>query len=231
MYAPFFYDSGIGNKFTCISLALHTDQSLCNMMSTRYILFLKNFFPVVVMLLLLSCGQQEQHYAPKPKGYNRIDLPAHSYQSLTEKHPYTFAYSKWAQILPDTFATAQKDWIFIHYPKLEANIQLTYKPLANDQGKLREYINDAYKLAGKHQIRASSIQEQRVVTRTGRTVMIFKIEGDVPSPYQFFTTDSSRHFLRGAIYFPVATKNDSLAPVIDYLQKDMVQLVNTLEWK
>lgn len=200
-------------------------------MSARSILLQNKFIYVVLFLTMLSCGKQEQNYAPKPKGYNRIDLPAHSYQPLVEKHPYTFAYSKWAKVLPDTFATAQKDWIFIQYPQLSANIQLTYKPLLNDQTKLRSYINDAYKLAGKHQIRASSIQEQRVVTRNGRTVMIFKIEGDVPSPYQFFTTDSTKHFLRGAIYFPVATKNDSLAPVIDYLQKDMIQLVNTLEWK
>lgn len=186
---------------------------------------------LVLFIILESCGKQDQNYAPKPKGYNRLDLPEHAYTQLVEKHPYTFEYSRWAKTLPDTFATAQKDWIFIQYPQFSANIQLTYKPLLKDQNRLKDYINDAYKLAGKHQIRASSIQEQRVVTRNGRTVMIFKIEGDVPSPYQFFTTDSVHHFLRGAIYFPVATKNDSLAPVIDYLQKDMIQLVNTLEWR
>lgn len=186
---------------------------------------------VVLFVTIFSCGKQEQHYVPKPKGYNRIALPAHVYRPLVEKHPYTFEYSKWAKILPDTFATAQKDWIFIQYPQFSANIQLTYKPLFKDQTRLKDYINDAYKLAGKHQIRASSIQEQRVLTQNGHTVMIFKIEGDVPSPYQFYTTDSTDHFLRGAIYFPVATKNDSLAPVIDYLQKDMIRLVNTLEWR
>lgn len=189
------------------------------------------FLYVVLLLTFLSCGKQDQNYVPKPKGYNRIELPAHAYQPLTEKHPYIFDYSKSAKILPDTFATAQKDWIFIQYPQFSANIQLTYKPILNDQKRLKDYINDAYKLAGKHQIRASSIQEQKVLTRNGRTVMIFKIEGDVPSPYQFYTTDSTNHFLRGAIYFPVATKNDSLAPVIDYLQKDMIQLINTLEWR
>ena len=192
------------------------------------------FYVLGVMFLasLASCGAKEEGaYVPKPKGYNRIDLPAHAYNQLEEKHPYSFAYSKLAKVLPDTFAHAQKDWLFIHYPRFAANIQLTYKPLNGDQKKLGEYINDAYKLAGKHQIRASSIQEQRVLTKNGHTVILFKLEGDVPSPYQFYTTDSSRHFLRGAIYFPVATKNDSLAPVIDYLQKDMIYLINTLVWR
>jgi gliding motility-associated lipoprotein GldD len=192
--------------------------------------------PPVLMLIfssfLWSCGGDEkQAYIPKPKGFNRIDLPAHVYQTLIEPHPYQFDFSKSAKVLPDTFATAGKDWLFIHYPQFKANIQLTYKPLNNSQQILQEYINDSYKLSGKHQIRANSIQEQRYLSKTGRTVTIFKLEGDVPSPYQFYTTDSTNHFLRGAIYLSTASKNDSLAPVIDFIQKDMMRLLNTLQWR
>ena len=186
------------------------------------------------VLLLLSCGDKEEGekaYAPRPKGFNRIDLPVHSYQRLTEEHPYTFEVSKFARVEPDTFSMAEKHWIFINYPALKANIQLTYKAINSDPSRLKSFIDDSYKLAGKHQIRASSIQEQRVLSKSGRTAIMFKIEGDVPSPYQFYTTDSTRHFLRGAIYFPSASKNDSLAPVIDYLQKDMIHLLNTLRWR
>ena len=184
-----------------------------------------------LILVLNSCRNEPSSYVPKPKGFNRIELPPHGYQGLIEKHPYQFEYSKWAKVLPDTFATAGKDWLFVHYPKYQANIQLTYKPLSKNPKLLQEYINDSYKLAGKHQVRASSIQEQRLLTRSGRTAVIFKIEGDVPSPYQFYTTDSTDHFLRGAIYLSTASKNDSLAPVIDYIQKDMIQLLNTLKWR
>lgn len=133
--------------------------------------------------------------------------------------------------MADTFATAGKDWLFIYYPRFKANIQLTYKSINKNPKLLQEYINDTYKLAGKHQVRASSIQEQRLLTQSGRTAVIFKIEGDVPSPYQFYTTDSTNNFLRGAIYLSTASKNDSLAPVIDYIQKDMIQLLNTLKWR
>jgi gliding motility-associated lipoprotein GldD len=181
--------------------------------------------------ILFSCGQKDESYVPKPKGYNRIDLPAHQYQSLTEQHPYTFEYSKYAVVEPDTFSMAEKDWIFVRYPQLKADIQITYKPLRGDVQKLKSFIDDSYKLAGKHQIRASGIQEQRILTNSGRTVTLFKIEGDVPSPYQFYTTDSTTHFMRGAIYFPTAVKNDSLAPVIAYIQKDMIRLLNTLRWR
>jgi gliding motility-associated lipoprotein GldD len=186
---------------------------------------------IIGLLFLSGCNKEEQNYVPKPKGYNRIELPEHSYRHLTENHPYTFQYSKHAIVEPDTFPMAGKDWIFINYPRFKANIQLTYKSLGNDPVRLKAFIDDSYKLAAKHQIRASSIQEQRVLGKTGKTAILFKIEGDVPSPYQFYTTDSTEHFMRGAIYFPTAVKNDSLAPVIEYLQRDMVQLLNTLEWR
>lgn len=187
---------------------------------------------IFIFVALLSCSDKsEQSYAPKPKGYNRIALPPHSYQRLTEAHPYYFEYSNSAVILPDTFAEAEPHWIFIYYPKLKANIQLTYKDVAHKEDRLKDFIEDAYKLAGKHQIRASSIKEKITPYKSGHTVTLFKLEGDVPSPYQFFTTDSTSHFLRGAIYFPTATRNDSLAPVIEYLHQDMEHLINTLKWQ
>ncbi|MBE9465061.1 gliding motility lipoprotein GldD [Dyadobacter subterraneus] len=197
---------------------------------------MQNRFPLIILFVLFSsflfsCGNEQQAYVPRPKGFNRIDLPAQTYQKLTEKHPYTFEYSKSARVVPDTFATAQKDWIFIYYPQFKANIQLTYKDINNDPKRLQDYINDSFKLTGKHQVRASSIQAQKLVTTNDLTAMIFKIEGDVPSPYQFYTTDSTKHFLRGAIYFSTATKNDSLAPVVNFIQKDMVHLLNTLQWR
>jgi gliding motility-associated lipoprotein GldD len=186
---------------------------------------------LIISAVTFSCTKKEARYVPKPKGFNRVDLPQHEYQKLTQNHPYTFEVSKYAQVVPDTFRTAGKDWIFINYPLFNANIQITYKEIGNNPAQLKDFIDDSYKLASKHQIRASSIQEQRVLSQSGKTAIIFKIDGDVPSPYQFYTTDSTKHFMRGAIYFPTATKNDSLAPVIDYLQKDMVQLLNTLNWR
>ena len=220
------------NIIKLFSLALQAkflSEEITKSMRNRFPSFfiLLSFFSV----LLFSCGKEEQNYVPRPKGFNRIDLPPQRYQKLAEDRPYSFEYSKSATILPDTFALAGKDWIFIYYPQFKANIQLTYKQVNNNQNLLRNYINDSFKLTGKHQVRASSIQEQRLVTAHNLTAMIFKIEGDVPSPYQFYTTDSTKNFLRGAIYFSTAAKNDSLAPVINFIQKDMIHLLNTLQWR
>jgi gliding motility-associated lipoprotein GldD len=181
--------------------------------------------------LLSACSSSAPDYAPKPKGYPRMDLPLQEYQVMTDIHPYQFEYSKSAVLLPDTFVKAEPHWIFVAYPSLKASIQLTYKPVQNNPQRLAGFIDDAYKLAGKHQVRATGIREQVIKSKSGRTVVVLELSGDVPSYLQFFTTDTTTHYLRGALYFNVADKQDSLQPAIDYLRKDMMHMLNTLRWR
>lgn len=181
-----------------------------------------------ISILSFSCTGD---YIPKPKGYNRIDLPDHNYQHLKEVHPYTFEYSKYAKILKDTSSFAQPHWIEIHYTDLKAVIHLTYMSLNNDMKMLAELINDTYKLTAKHQIKAYSIEETLIKTPAGLNAIIFELSGEVPSPIQFYVTDTTTHFFRGALYFRIATKNDSLAPVIDYIKIEVMHLINTLRWR
>lgn len=196
---------------------------------------MKNLNQVLLFILLIfSCKSkttQNQDFTPKPKGYNRIDLPKHTYQNLAENHPYTFEFSKEAIIKPDTFANAEPHWIYIDYPNFNANVQLTYKPILNDKKRLQNLINDARKLSYKHNVKAYSIQEKIFTSPSGNKANIIDLEGEVPSQVQFYMTDSSKHFLRGALYFKTATQNDSLAPVIQYIRQDILHLVNSLKWR
>jgi gliding motility-associated lipoprotein GldD len=184
-------------------------------------------FVLFFSLFIYSCSQV---YSPKPKGYNRIDLPEHAYQNLPDSLPYAFEYSKYAEIEADHSATAEPYWITLHYPKFMADIQLTYKPIKNQEALLKEYLNDAYKLTSSHQIKAYSIEESNVRTPSGKIATVAELSGEVPSQFQFHITDSTQHFLRGALYFRTATKNDSLAPVIEYMKVDIIHLLNTLTW-
>ena len=92
-------------------------------------------------------------------------------------------------------------------------------------------IDDAHKLTAKHQVKAYSIEETLIKTPAGMNVIIFELSGEVPSQFQFYATDTTTHFLRGALYFHTAVKNDSLAPVIDYMKVDVMHLINTLKWR
>ncbi len=182
------------------------------------------------VFLLAACGDS-QEYVPKPKGYNRIDLPAHAYRELDGRYPYGFQYSKHAIIRPDTFATAEPYWIYVSYPALKASLQITYKSVNENPKMFQELLNDAYKLTGKHNVKAEAIEEFVMKTKQGKTANLFTLEGEVPSQFQFYVTDTTAHFLRGALYFRTATKNDSLAPVINYIREDAIHLLNTLQWK
>ncbi|ADR21978.1 gliding motility lipoprotein GldD [Marivirga tractuosa] len=190
-------------------------------------LFKSIILSIVVSILFLAC---EADYYPKPNGFNRIDLPDHEYKALPDSFPYSFEYSTHAKILPDSSYIRERYWFALFYPKFVAEVHITYKSLNNNRDSLRANIDDAYKLTTKHQIKASSIQETILMTPTGKKVSIAELKGDVPSQFQFYTTDSTEHFLRGALYFRTATENDSLAPVIEYVKKDIIHSLNTLEW-
>jgi gliding motility-associated lipoprotein GldD len=182
----------------------------------------------LAIFFLWSCDRE---YLPKPLGYNRLVLPEPSYQLLPDSLPFSFEYSNHAQLLDDTTSISERHWIEIYYPELKSNIHITFKPLNNSEKRLQEYIKDAFTLTAKHQIKASGINE--IITRTpsGKTAVIAEIEGDVPSQFQFTITDSTKNFLRGALYFNTQVNNDSLAPAIEYMKKDIMHLINTLEWK
>lgn len=189
-------------------------------------------FFVLATLAFAACTSSEQtNYVPKPKGYPRIDLPVVSYVPIPAGHPYQFEVNSAARVLPDTFKNAEPHWIYIYYPTLKATVQITYKPVLNDIDRLRGLLADAYKLTAKHNVKASMIEQQQVRLKNGLAASLITLEGEVPSQFQFVTTDSTRNFLRGALYFNTATANDSLAPVIQYVRADMMQLLNTLKWK
>ena len=184
------------------------------------------------LFLAGSSGCQDKRFIPRPKGYPHFVLPDHCYQALPDSFPYHFEYSVHARLLNDSSYLAERYWIEIDYPMFGASIQLTYKPLKKEQPELlREYLSDSYRLTAKHQIKAYSIEERILLLKKGGAASLSYLKGEVPSPIQFHTSDSSRHYLRGALYLNTATKNDSLQPAIQYLEKDILHLLATLRWK
>ena len=196
---------------------------------SRRIVSIPGIFIASVLLALILSGC-ERTFLPKPIGYNRLILPEASYQSLPDTLPFSFEYSKNAKLLRDTSRISERYWIEIYYPTLKSNIHITYKRINHNQKLLKEYLDDAYTLTAKHQIKASAIDEVITKTPSGKVAVIAELEGEVPSQFQFTMTDSSTNFLRGALYFDTKVQNDSLAPAIEYMKKDIMHLINTLNW-
>lgn len=186
---------------------------------------------VLFVTLYLFTAACSSDFVPKPKGFNRIDLAPHAYTSLPDTLPYFFEYSQYAEIQRDTTYNAERYWLNVYYPEHRANVQLTYKDIDKSQEILETLLEDSYQLTANHQIKAAAIEERVIGTPSGKRALVAELSGEVPSQFQFYITDSTNHFLRGALYFQTATQNDSLAPVIEYIKIDMVHMLNTLRWE
>jgi gliding motility-associated lipoprotein GldD len=189
---------------------------------------MKRFFPLASLVLV--CFACETNWLPKPPGYNRIDLPRHEYNRLEEGYPYQFDFSLQSQVEPDSFNLNEKEWINLNYKKLGAKVHLTYKKI-DQNTEFKALSNDAFNLTAKHQIKAYGIEEVVILTPNGYSAVVAELTGEVPTQFQFFVTDSTTHFLRGALYFNTALKNDSLAPVIEYIKIDLAHLINTVTFE
>lgn len=182
---------------------------------------------VSVLFFITSCGNDT--YSPKPKGYFRIDLPEKKYHQLQNNCPFTFEVSDYAKVIVSNHPE-KLCWFNIEYPKLGATIYLSYKSV-NDTS-LATSLEDSRTLAFKHTIKAIDI-EQKLLQFPEKKVygLIYEIEGNAASPYQFHLTDNSKHFIRGSLYFNNVPNRDSIQPVFDFVKKDIEYLYNTFEWK
>jgi len=188
-------------------------------------------FIIVGSLLLSACNAP---FVSKNKGYAAMTFPAKTYQSFNEPgYPYTFEYPSYAQIDKNInyFGASKKtdSWINIHFPSMAATFYVSYTKIKGQQ--LDTLIRDAYTFANNHNSRASSITDSLFSNDHGVEGVFFHIGGDVATSYQFFLTDSTTHFFRGALYFDTRPNEDSLAPVNAFLYKDLKHLVNTFRWK
>jgi gliding motility-associated lipoprotein GldD len=185
------------------------------------------FFSLVVL------GSCNSDYTPKPRGYFRIDFPAHAYQQFDRPDfPYSFEYPVYGNIMRDTAFFGDKPenpyWINVDFPRFHARIYISYKQVDGNFDKLRE---DAYKMTYKHTYKASSIEDSLISTPLGVHGVFFNVGGNAATAKQFFVTDTNRHFLRGSLYFDTTPNADSLSIVNAFLQEDMYHLINTMRWK
>lgn len=177
---------------------------------------------------IVSCNTAP--YAPKPRGYFRIDLPEKQYVILDTTFPYSFEYPTYVSLSPDTHSPYEKYWINLNFTPFKATLHLSYKEINEN---LIKYLEDAHTLVTKHIPKADAIYDSLIVDRQHNVFgLTYEIEGSgAASPYQFFLTDSTTHFIRGALYFNTVPNNDSLQPVIDFIEQDIEHLISTLRWK
>lgn len=193
-------------------------------------IFLGSFIFLISCCSLLSCSSDEDDtIAPKPRSYFRLSFPEKKYTTYDSVCPFTFEMPVYSHIDRDKNFGAEPCWLNLNFPRFNGTLHLSYKAV---NGNIKEYLEDTYTLASKHQIKASGIEEQ-LISRDSNKVygLIYEIKGNAASSIQFFLTDSTRHFIRGALYFNAVPNTDSIAPVLEYIKKDIYQMIATFKWK
>lgn len=183
------------------------------------------------MLSLVSCNNRGDE-TPKPQAYLRIDMPQHAYTLCdTSLLPFTFERAEIAQIEWKK-AKHGEQWFTLSYPKYKGYVFLTYKDIKGVK-ELRAQVDTSYQFVEGHFSYSSGVDENRFVDKLHRLYgTTYHLKGqNVASTYQFWVTDSVSHFLRGALYIDCTPNNDSLSPVLTYIQEDMDHLIESVRWR
>ena len=183
--------------------------------------YYKIFFLLTFLLLFISC---DEPVLPKPKAYLSLEYPKKEYKKLEVLRPYSFDVLKSTTVIDE-----KNNWLKIKYPNLKASIDITYRPVENN---LKELLTEAEKLVFKHAVKAEQIVPKDFVNPKRRVFgSLYEITGNAASHLQFHVTDSTNNFIKGSLYFYVRPNYDSILPAVDYIKKDVLKLVETLEWK
>ncbi len=192
----------------------------------------KTIFCVLIFALgfaITGCDEEDEIFSPKPRGYFRINFPEKKYRLYDSICPYKFEIPVYTQMKQDNHNGADPCWLNLEFPKYQATVHLSYKEVNNN---IATYLEDSHNFANRHQVKATGLDEITVVRDSAKVYgLVFDIEGNTASSVQFYLTDSTKHFLRGALYFNSIPNIDSLRIVVDFIKKDILHLINTTSWK
>lgn len=164
---------------------------------------------------------------PKPLGQVRITLPDTASTPYLSPCGTRYRLPNHAKV---ELKAAPKDeqgcWYNLAFPRFQAKVHCTEIPV---NGRLPELLADAQDLVFGHEVAASGIR-RHALDVSGKSGMLYVLEGPVAAPLQFFVTDSAEHFLRGSLYFSHRPNPDSTAPVLQRMEADIRRLMETLTW-
>ncbi len=189
------------------------------------------FLGILFCSLCSSCDDDDDDkvYTPKPRGYCRIAFPEKNYKLYDSLCPFSFEIPVYSSIENDNNPGAEPCWLNVKYPAFNAQLHLSYKVVNNN---LAKYIEDSRELAIRHQVKATGLEQEAVLRDSAKVFgLMYDIAGNTASSVQFYLTDSTKHFLRGSLYFNSAPNIDSMKIIIDFVRDDVIHLIKTCRWK
>lgn len=176
------------------------------------------------LIFFLEACQQETA-TPRPTGYFRIEPYPASYTPIAIGNISLQVNDSARCITPhNEQPTAQ--WLNITYPRYNATIYLSYIPLNNN---LQRLIAESIELVYRQNINTEQVEAIAYENPQSRLyATLYALSPESATPIQFITTDSTQYLLRGALYFDTPVKSDSVAPALQYIESDIMQMIESI---
>lgn len=188
-------------------------------------------FGFLTISLFVSCDDDDSPGIPKPRGYFRISLPEKKYQSYDAECPFSFEIPDYAKMYHSAAPNAEPCWRDLYFGPFHATLYISYKDIDNDS-ILEKLINESWQLTEAHSQVANGMRDSSILRPKDKVYgSVQSLSGNAATPIQFYLTDSTKHFIRASLYFYSPPNKDSIAPVLDYVKKDIYHIVETLKWK
>lgn len=174
---------------------------------------------------MISC-EGKKNYIPKPPTYLKIDFPERTYDQYKDDCNFSFNKPSYFKVESAKQNACNKDILF---EGLNGTLHLS---VIDIDSSLATYVNYANDKVGEHKIKATSIIDTTIIRPKDRVFgTFFELQGNVASPFQFYLTDSTDRFFSGVVYFNARPNYDSIKPTLDFVRKDLIEMMNTINWK
>lgn len=177
----------------------------------------------IALLFVVSCNKPS---TPRPDGYFRIESYPDSYTAHTigciKLHINDSARCQY----PPHTANDGVVWLNLIYPRYNATIYLSYIPIDNNLDRL---IAESTELVYRQNINTEMVEAVAYENPESSVyATLYVLSSESATPIQFIATDSVQYLLRGALYYDKPVKADSVAPSLQYLENDIMQLIESI---
>lgn len=197
---------------------MHTNTNTYKIISLLY--------GAIIAYTIMAMTSCQSRVTPRPDGYFRIEPYAESYSPHT-MGLISLLINDSAQCMA-THEVGQEDvcWLNVVYPRYHATIYLSYIPVDHNFDRL---MSESIDLVYRQNVITEQV-EAMAYEDAGRELYatLYSLSPESATPLQFIATDSTHYLLRGALYFDSPVKTDSVAPSLQYIEQDIMQMIESI---
>ena len=172
------------------------------------------------------------HFRRMEYAFLRLEYSNPQYEQINNNSfPFLFETNNILSNISEINISNESIDFILKYDELNGQVNFQYKNVASKEA-LDTYILDLKKTIETHSIMANTVRIRDYVLEENDIYgRIFDLSGNVASPYQFYLTDNKNSIISGFIYFNIKPNYDSILPAINYIENDMINLIESFSWK